>query len=251
MPSYVYGYVGRVADVQRLFQEVIIDLQKLEQKRPGTAAARLQAVKVAYRDYNDELDAIAIRFADLAQSTARRTFRLTAKRPDTGTRPHLVDRIDARPLKFGASVSIFGTGSVGIGDIKRLDSVTNPRDPSSTPYWKVQEEGTRKLVGRTIQGLFFGTGGSGPGEGPRAIYAPPNPRGPHPIFVAGKGGKGVIRRPIAARHFLRSAASETFPKWEAAMAAAEAKAVAAIAAAAGAPKPKPVRAPLRVTPRRP
>lgn len=223
MARYVRAFILQNAgELHVLFQEVILlarDAARLNPAERGTAAL----VERAYRDWMRELDALAALTAVQATEAIKAELAATARRPDTGVRPHLRDAIRCRPYAIVGPRGVRGgvpTGSVGIADLQALERVKNPFDPKGVPYWIVQEKGTARNVGRTLRGYFYDRGHTNPTR-PAPGYT--GTKGAQPLFLpgrlgnmprsvaggigpkGGKGGKGVIQNPIPARHFIGDA----------------------------------------------
>lgn len=218
-----------VADTHVLFLKAVraAELVDAERRRAGlpaiAAATRAQLLR-AYDEFNRDMESHAQITAQRARENMQRRLKQTAKRPDTGLRPHLRQALLARPLRrFGP----IATGEVGIAPEENLDKVVNPTSPSYGPYWRAQEFGTgssevKSQKGRVIHGYFFDTGLQNP-------TVPQKNRSDQPIFVSGraggvpvkggigpkggKGGRGVIGQEIQGRHFIRDGANDTLPGW--------------------------------------
>lgn len=248
----LYRRVFTVPDVAKVHQEFLATIRTFEAVeaawakagRPGVAVGTVRTLRAAYLDFNRGLDQLAETTAADATRRIKAILALRQKRPDSGMGTHLRNAIICRPIKdFGP----LGTGEVGIADIAVLDRIVNPFGPQYGPYWRAIEEGTRRHVGRQVQGAFFGRGlGSGP-------FAP-NPADfrRHPIFVTSaqgvamaqdigvqggfgkRGGRGgrrmTIRRPIDAQHFIRDGANLVEPAWRAGLARVEGRAMREIGA---------------------
>lgn len=154
----------------------------------------------------------------IAQATAVEADRLMkmdlkAKivRPPTGNRPGLEDSIvSVAPLG--------GQIATGLVEVALVDKLEGALGTGGAAYWRTQEFGYTGNVGRTIQGVFTGAGGS----------APPDPTlfRQHPVFMPGAGGKGTIGRPIPAKHFLRDGSDAALVLYHAMLKDAVAAAVA-------------------------
>lgn len=223
MPTYKTGFV--ILDVlqsHRDFQQAILVLRRaaLNPRLRGPMLTEIARVEAAYSSYQRRLEQLALDYSVVAEKEIREQITKTAKRPDTGLRPHLRDNIVCRPTFPGVPLP---TGWVGVADIDELDKVVNPLTPGYGPYWRTQEDGSTAHVGRSINGLFFPSGGPSGGAG-----APPDPGQfrAHPVFVAGPGGRGVIARPIEARHFIRKGKEIAGRKWLTALKTLEAQTMA-------------------------
>lgn len=220
-----------VADIHVKFAAIIREITAVEAARrraglPPVTGATRAAVLRAYKHMNDRLDATASRTAADSVKRIQAQLKATAKRPDTGLRPHLRNGIVSRPLhRFGP----VATGEVGVAAIESLDKVRNPTSPSYGPYWRAQEFGTgspevKTQKGRHIYGYFFEGGLTNPAR-------PTKGRSDQPIFVSGRagglpssvkggtgpkggrGGPGVIGREIEGRHFIRDGADRARAEW--------------------------------------
>lgn len=209
-----------LVDVALVHREFLVAIRNAEQLgQTGTAAL----LKAAHADYNALLRRASVKHAAKAQAAILFQLEMTARRPDTGVKPHLRDHIRCRPI---SPVGPLELGSVGVADLNELEKVRNPEDGFA--YWEVQEEGTTANVGREIRGFFYDRGYRGatrpaPGyTGNKAVAQPlfapgtliPGPRG-------GLGGKGTIRNPIPARHFVRDGARKAGVNWQAEMRSVE------------------------------
>lgn len=240
MANFVTGFIpDDIVAVHRYFQRVIVHSR---QTGPQSAATT-RLLEAAYRTFQLELNELARVSALDAQKKMRERLRKTAKRPDTGVTPHLRTSLTARPLR---GTGPFATGAVGVADKAHLEKARSPVDDFA--YWKVQEEGTRANVGRAIRGYFFdkgfvnatrpapgftGTPAAQPlfrsgrlGNFPASVSGGIGPRG-------GKGGKGVIKNPIRARHFIRDGAQAAHANWLAGLRLVESSTLANIRAALG------------------
>lgn len=151
--------------------------------------------------FSAELDAIAKQAAVTFDMEAEDLLRSKIVRPPTGNRPGLTDVIESVAVPMGG----VSAARVELGLVAKLNTAINDGASSAKPYWKAQEFGSSKMVGRGIQGMFFG----GAGEAvPNALLFRM-----HPLFFPGAGGKGVINRAIPAKHFLRDAAALTLVQW--------------------------------------
>jgi hypothetical protein len=245
VPRYVTGFVvDDILTAHQMFEKVLLHARALGPQAKGTVVL----IESAYRLFNADLNELARVSAIDAEKKMREQLRKTAKRPDTGIAPHLRSALKARPIR---TVGRLGTGVVGVADKNALEKVTSPVDGFA--YWKVQEEGTRANVGRTIRGYFFDRGYANPtrpapgytgtpaaqpifrpgrlGNLPRSVSGGIGPQG-------GQGGKGVIRNPIAARHFIRDGAARAHVDWLAGLRAVEVTALANLRAAI---RPGPAR----------
>lgn len=220
----VYAQHKAFEDGIRLCQRIDRARRRARQGPTGATAAMLRA----YSRWQRGLDDIAKASALDAQQAVQRALKSSAKRPDTGIGgPHIHDLIRCRPVKHA-----FPTGEVGIGDIAFLDRAVDPDYEDAGPYWRAQEFGTTAHVGRSIYGYFYGAGWSSPavpstGQSGQPLFSPR--RGG---VRGGKGGKGTIRRPIMARHFLRDGMRAAEGPWLAAIARSEARGIADYRAAA-------------------
>jgi hypothetical protein len=243
----------RIREVHAKFDRLLVTAELLERRR-GRLRGRLSArsippgmhreLLIAYRDFNRSLDELAVRTAARATRIVKSQFDASRVRRNTRMAPHLRGAIRSRPLR---PLGALGTGTVGIGDIRALDRVTNLTSPGYGPYWRAQEYGTGgradlpgdpaygktipAQAGRVIRGHFFGPGLTDP-DVPRAVYA--GGGGPHPIFVSarsarairggvgfaggggrrgGLGGLGTIRKEIDGGHFIREGADRARVGW--------------------------------------
>ena len=243
MPVYVREFViDRVGQVHLAYGQAIALAEQVEREyarlgRPGRGQATARELRRAYATFNDELDAVAKATARDAQQRMRAQLRATRKRPETGVAPHLLAALKARSEH---PLGKLATGVVGVADVAELDKVVNPLGPQYGPYWRAQEEGTTRHVGRTVYGFFTRRGYGEPWARPD-----PSQNRRHPIFVpgatvralgartargpgsrGGRGGKMTIRNPIEARHFIRDGAAAAEAEWRRAIANVEAAAVA-------------------------
>lgn len=164
----------------------LLDRAKRNYLRMPKGAGRAQAVaiEVVEREVRTAVTRSGLQTAAFAQQRAQELLDKRIVRPATPSAPHLRDAIVARAV----ATRIPG-GAVGIGDISRLDA---------HPYWKAQEFGSQHLVGKTVRGFFFDSGG--------ARHAPdPAQFREHPIFKPGAGPKMVIENPIEGKGFLAEA----------------------------------------------
>lgn len=229
MADYVrYLSNPSVGDVHVQFARVLQLARELD-ALTGRGSGTRQVVLRAYDKFNRELDALAQSTAVNATKRIQERLKATAKRPDTGVRPHLRNGIVSRPLKrFG----LLGTGEVGVAAIDSLNKVVSATSPGYGPYWRAQEFGTgsaevKSQKGRVIRGYFFGPGLSSPA-------VPTKGRSDQPIFVpgrqkggvtasgtmkggigpsGGRGGYGTIGREIQGRHFIRDGADLARAEW--------------------------------------
>lgn len=222
MTTYVRAFiVTDIVQVHEAYQRVIRRARTAGPRAKGTVAL----LERSYREFNRNLDLLAVTTAKDADLRIKEQLAKTARRPDTGVAPHLRSGIKSAPLRTPGP---FATGAVGIVNLARIERIVNPNDPSRVPYWIVQEEGSRANVGRTIFGYFFDRGFSNaqrpaPGYTGTANAQPlfsPGRAGNLPASVqggigprGGKGGKGVIRNPIPARHFVRDGANKARADW--------------------------------------
>jgi hypothetical protein len=239
VPPYVRGY-GTPENVLRA--HLAFD-SAIQAARAANALARQQRrrlpalgieaqLEATYAQFRRDLDNAARVGAVAAQKAMRESLQASAVRPVTDKRRHLRDLLVARPVRTpGISLP---TGEVGIADVARLDLAVDPDFPDQT-YWRAQEEGTSKHVGRRIFGYFIG-GGVGP-DRPRAAYS--GVPGPHSAFAptggagsstflgprGGRGGKGTIRHPIKPRHFIRDGAAAGYSTWAAEMRTTQSRAL--------------------------
>lgn len=243
MARYVRSFIVESSgEVHLAFQEAILNARAAVRVNPANAST-VRVLERAYREWMADLDRLAVITAADATNAIKRVLSETARRPDTGVRPHLRDAIVSRPFTVLKGVP---TGSVGVADRGRLERVTNPFDARGVPYWIVQEEGTSRNVGRTLRGYFFDRGHTNPtrpapgftgtaaaqplflpgrvGGMPSSVGGGIGPRG-------GQGGKGVIRNPIPARHYVERGADDARARWRARVALNEARAMQQAAAA--------------------
>lgn len=237
MSTYARIFVNiSVGEIAREFDKVLALATRL--KLPAAEAEILKA----FTDYNRGLDRIAKATAVSSRALIEKQLAITAKRPDTGMRPHLRSNIRSRPLLPNSRIA---TGAVGVADIKALERAVNPADRQKVPYWKVQEEGTTKNVGRTLKGYFFDKGltnatrpapGYTGSKSAQPLFRPgftstgagTGPRG-------GRGGKGVITHPIKARHFVRDGADKALIDYKNEMRALESATITELARVFGGP----------------
>lgn len=224
MARYVRAFVVEdIVAVHAAYQQVIRHARQLGPRGRGTVSL----LEASYRKFNSELDALAVLTAHDASTKIKARLQKSARRPDTGVAPHLRNAIRSAPLRTPGP---FATGAVGVADLDKLEKVVNPHDPQRVPYWIVQEEGTSANVGRVIFGYFFDRGFAN-AQRPAPGYTG-SPRA-QPVFLTGrlgnmpgsvrggigprggKGGKGTIRRPIPARHFVRDGADSARNNWKA------------------------------------
>lgn len=218
-----------------------------EAGRPQTA----RLLQLAHIEYQRGLREVAVKTSKLATKGIKEQLSKTARRPDTGVRPHLRDGIRSAPL---GPIGGLESGIVQVASLAALENVVNPDDPNKVPYWIVQEEGSRANIGRTLVGFFYDRGFQGPTKpapgytgtaGAQPLFAPgtliPGPRG-------GRGGKGVITNPIPARHFVRDGRLPALAEYRRDLNRVQVEASKNIAAAfaAGKPPVRPVRRPRRL-----
>lgn len=216
MAEFVTGLVVRdVGITHRRFEELFRTAAQVEAVyqrlgRPSPVAHVHRALLREYARFNQQLDAVAASTAIDATQAIKDRLEATKRRPDNALQKHhLRDMIVCRPLRAGK----LATGAVGIAELRQLERATNPFDPSGFAYWVVQEEGTTANVGRELRGLFYDAGITGPRRPTPGYTGTPDAQ---PIFISGSkggtrtgavGGKGVIRQPIRARHFIRDGAA--------------------------------------------
>lgn len=240
---FVTGYV--ITDVAETYLDFARAIQAAQRynasarrsrrRMPGVA---IQAeIEAAFLQFQRGMERAATVGASTAQEAMRRHLQITAVRPETNAKPHLKSLLTARPFA-PQGIGGFATGSVGVGEIKTLDRAIDPDYPEAGPYWRAQEQGTNKLVGRRIFGYFFGAGQIA--EVPRAQYR--GQPGPHAEFAAtrgknstflgvrgGQGGPGRISVPLKPRGFIRDGAAEGRVAWAAEVQSAEVAAITRLA----------------------
>lgn len=168
--------------------ELLAEAQALARKIPGDIAAAAE-VDSLIAVVEDRVAKAAIATAGVSEEAIKRHITLSRKRPEaSGARKHLVDGIRSEPI---------GLGGVGIAAIADLDTVVGS---DGKPFWRAQEYGSDHLVGRIIFGLF--QPGGVPADG--GLFRR------HPIFETGgpEAAPMMIKRPIPARHFLRTGSAE-------------------------------------------
>lgn len=163
------------------------------------AIAQASQVRRAFIRLLEELKAIAVKIARVAEQRILHAEATSRVRPDTG---------GAGGIRLSTNLGISHPlpeveGSVGIN-----------YEPDLVDWWWTNEEGYDGHIGREIQGLFY------PGAvGPHATEFRV-----HPLFTPSKGGpKGVIRNPIPARHFVEHGAAEAEAQWHLEVRAAKAR----------------------------
>lgn len=161
-------------------------------------------------------------FRKLSEQSARESEKLirarvnaTQTRPVSGPRRSLQIapgvHSDALTNKVG-----FPGGEVGIGNLATLDAAAvNAKYAGAGEYWRAQEYGTHKHVGRAVRGFFTDARGGG---GNRSRPDGAQFRN-HPYFEnVTKGSDGtypkgtprmLITRPIHARYFMRDGFKES------------------------------------------
>lgn len=172
--------------------ELLAEAAVIARELPGPEAAAIIELAASVRE---GVTLAGVETAKAADSAIEHRIDITRKRPEAGAW-----RGGRKRLNEGIHSEALGNGAVGIGSIDDLDKVVGT---DGRPYWRAQEEGTSANVGREIFGTF---------EGPGLTPGPPNQAEfrVHPVFTPGDGlaaGKGTIRRPIPARHFLRDGAA--------------------------------------------
>lgn len=237
MARYVRALI--LADVGRLHREwqlVIAEAERANRDTKGQLAGTVRLLKVAYRIFNRELGELARDCSAIAEVEMRRHLDRSAKRKATGVGPHLRSKLRARPFDVG--VGPFQTGAVGIGDEDAMNDLVDPEFPGAGPYWQTQEYGSTAHVGREIRGFFFDARFTNPTRPARGYTG--NKAIAQPLFLpgsvatgprGGSGGKGTIRQPIRARHFIRNGARDAEVHWRAGLARIEAQSRAAVRAA--------------------
>lgn len=246
MAVYSRGLVlADIARLHRLWQDAIAEAERANRRTKGGAAGIVRLLKASYRKFNADLDELARRTSAEAVTAMQERLDQTERRRNTGVRPHLRSRLHARPLDIGGP---FATGAVGIADEDLLDKLVDPLYPADGPYWRTQEFGSTAHVGRQIRGYFFDPGGRGPKApargytGNRAIAQPlftPSSKQQGP--QGGRGGKGTIRVPIRARHFIRDGAKQAEANWRVGLRRIERESLAAIRAAFVSGQPRVAR----------
>lgn len=233
MPPYVRGYaIVDVGETHQRFARIFTLLEA--SRRRGQPVGALQVeVQAVYREFNRELRAAAELGARAAQAAMRDRLDQTRLRPETDARPHLKSLLIARALPPRGSVEL---GAVGVADIAQLEKAIDPDYPQHGTYWRAQEQGTSKHVGREIRGYFHG-GGKGPDK-PRAAFAGGGTMFHHPEFSpstiflgpqGGRGGAGTIMVPLRPRRFIARGADDGYAEWLTAIKAAEAQAATRLA----------------------
>lgn len=247
MARYARGFlVTDIAEVHLGFDRLFTTLE-LAQRNPATRArARIEREQLLrdYREFNREMEELALRGAADATERMRAKFKRTKRRSLTVQAPYLLNALRAKPLVTGLKLS---AGAVGVADLDRLNKVTNPSSPQHGAYWRAQEFGTGQpggppsQLGRVIRGYFYDRGLSNP-------TPPVSGGGSQPIFVSarnanaaaaalghgqfgggtrgGFGGYGTIQREIQGRHFIRDGADLAYRDWLAGLRVIEARAVA-------------------------
>lgn len=234
---YVRGYaIVDVGDAHRRFAHVFSLLEA--SRRRGQPVGALQAqVQAIYREFNRDLRAAAELGARAAQEAMRDRLEQSRLRPETDARPHLKSLLTARALPPLGSIEL---GAVGVADIKQLEKAIDPDYPGSGSYWRAQERGTSKHVGREIRGFFHGGAGSPDPDRPRASYAGGGSMAHHSEFSpstiflgprGGRGGPGTIMVPLKPRRFIERGAEDGHAKWLAAVRSAETQAATRLARA--------------------
>lgn len=238
MARYARRYVIQdIAKVHLAFAKALRTANQMNaadraRRRPQRARRTVSVLNAMYAQYSRDLDAAAVLGAEAATKAIIKRLDETRVRPVTDKRRHLNTLIVSRPISLG--LRGLATGAVGVADIAELDKAIDPDYPHKGPYWRAQEKGTSKHVGREITGFFHGAAAAEP---PRAIYA--GGGGPHSAFSpsskftpaagqgsrGGKGGKGTINTPLKARYFIRDGADAGRAEWKAAVLAATAAAV--------------------------
>lgn len=228
--------IADIASVHREFQLAIAECVRVNSAARGRGARPpAQAIERQLRRehalFQQRLDALAVKTAATATTAIQRRLKQTARRPSTGEKPGLHNLIRSRPLP---RIAGFATGAVGVADQAVLERAVDPDYPQFGTYWLAQELGTRKHIGRTIRG-YFGTAGFADIEVPRSQYS--GGSGPHPVFSplivgprGGRGGPGLIRHEIHARHFVRDGANAARATWQADLRAIEASTIRDLAA---------------------
>lgn len=227
MPSYVRIFsVSNVGQIHREYLRAIQLARRIEQTyaragqrtRAAAAGAALREIQRSYADFNEDLDAVAKQTAVTARNAIKREIANSRVRPDTGNGPHLRDMIRARPLhRFGP----LATGEVGVADIEVLDALVNPNSREYGPYWRSQEYGYQPR-GKQLSGVRGGFYTAGFGAGPfRADSAYAGTPGPHPLFLAGKGGLVKFVTPLKPRRFIEKGAAAAEAAWRVELAAIE------------------------------
>lgn len=163
----------------------------------------------AYGVLRDELLALGLSVSTEGTKILREKERTSRVRPDTLGEggPRLEDYLQADPL----SATLWG--SVGIANETLLDH--------GVEWWSTNEEGSSARVGGVLRGVF-GPGEAAPDAGEFRE---------HPIFEPGRGGSGVIRNPIPARHFVEHSIPEIEALWLAGFNAIKAKFMAEVTVA--------------------
>jgi hypothetical protein len=239
--------VPDVAQVHLLFLELataarVVDAKRAQAGLPPIAAATRREVLVIYDQFITGLNELARFTATDATKQIQARLKETAKRPDTGVRPHLRNGIRSRPIDVtGRGIA---TGAVGVADEASLNKVKNPNSPKYGPYWRAQEFGTgsadvrddraapKSQIGREIVGYFFDRGKTNP-------TVPQKGRSDQPIFITGRsagavvgsgrqfsragkgGGRGIIGKEIEGRHFIRDGSDQAVKVWRANLRAIE------------------------------
>lgn len=269
-----------IANNHALYNDLIATVQanarvlrsKGYRREAQAAEGQVRAIKRSYRYFNARLQRIEIETSKRAREAIEKRIIATRKRPDTRAAPQMRRHVRARPIIIPGAKRL-RTGSVGILDEDEMDKVVNPLDPSAGPYWLAQEYGTSAHLGRELWGVFT-TSGFGDPTPPQSRYAGV-PKPPHPRFVsagAGRGafsdlgfsggmgaqggsggGRGIIRNPLKARHFIRDGTTLAEIEWRRDMARAEAESLVSLERIMGrtpAAVPLPRRTQARRLPRR-
>lgn len=237
MPHWHDGLVYRDVEQVLLAAVGLIDKAKAldaKQARSGRAAVASNTTLLlqgALGQYLRDLERIEKEIGALAQQAMRARFKDSRRRDHSGIKGQgetLLANLFAGPAKIaGRSV-----GSVGVGNVDRMDRVTNPlalTPAGKKPYWRAQEYGSRHLVGKQLRGMFYDTGGVNPTR--------PGAATGQPIFLtnaairawgadpgdSARGGRAtmLVRNPIRPKGFIKAGVKAAIGPWNAELAAAE------------------------------